>query len=319
MTSRRVQLLFLGVSVSVVFLYLALRGMNWNALGETLRRVQVGGLALCFAMIALGIVLRGWRWCLITGPNIRVVSNFVRAINLGILGNQLLPARLGEVVRIVALMRILKKSLSETVSSALIDRIFDAFLLFFSALLVSTSIARAYLPQGWLIGLGVALAILVVCLLVSRTHSFHVLLVKWSERYLHRWSLRPASFIKVFHAMMERLANWRIGGLVVIVGLLVWLADYFAVMAALWSVGLNLPVAAPLLLWVMLAAGSALPSAPGYVGIYQFAAVLSLATYGVPAYQAVAVSLVLQSVALLTSLAFSGREIGRVWSSAMRY
>ncbi len=88
-----------------------------------------------------------------------------------------------------------------------------------------------------------------------------------------------------------------------------WLADYLAVAGALACVGLDLPLEAPLLLWVSLAAGSALPSAPGFVGIYQLAAVWSLATYGVPAHMAVAVAFVLQGVTLLVSLMAASREL----------
>ena len=51
-----------------------------------------------------------------------------------------------------------------------------------------------------------------------------------------------------------------------------------------------------------LAASSALPSAPGYVGVYQLAAVWSLSSYNVPSYQAIAAAFVLQIVALAVSI-----------------
>ncbi len=319
MSSRRIQLLGVGIVISAIFLYLALRDMDWRALGQTLLGVQMEPLALSAGMIAIGILLRGWRWSLIADRDAQAVTSFVRATNLGILGNQLLPARLGEVIRIVALNRILKTGLSESVGSALIDRIFDTVVLFISAWLVSTLMVRAFLPQGWLLGLGAALALLSIGLLLARTHRFHAWLTAWSERYLHRWSLRPDSFVCVFNAMVGRLMHWRTGSSVVAVALLVWLADYLAVLAALWSIGLVLPWEAPLLLWVMLAAGSALPTAPGYVGVYQLAAVLALATYDVPAHQAIVVSLVLQGVTLLVSLIGAGGEIRHLWSRGSRY
>lgn len=319
MRSRRIPLLVLGVVLSALFLYLALRGLDWGALGQTLLDVRMGSLTLCVAMIALGVVLRGWRWCLIAGRTAQVIVPFVRATNLGMLGNQVLPARLGEVVRVVALNRFLKSGLSEPVGSALIDRLFDAVCLLLSAWLVSTLMAGVLLPQGWLLVLGGAFAVFSVGLIVVRTRRFHVWLGAWSERYLHKWSLRPDVFVQVFNTMVGRLTRWRSATGILAVATLVWLADYVAVLAALWSIGLDLPLVAPLLLWVMLAAGSALPSAPGYVGIYQLAAVLALAAYGLPAHQAVAVSLVLQGVTLLVSLIGAGNEALRLWSTASSY
>lgn len=318
MSNRRIHLSGLGIVISAVFLYLAMRGMDWQALGQTLLDIQIGSLAFCAGMIALGIMLRGLRRSVIAGRSIQLVIPFVRATNLGLLGNQLLPARLGEVIRILALKRILQTSLSESVGSALVDRVFDTVVLFISAWLVSTLIARALLPQGWLLGLGAALALLGVGLLIARTHRFHAWVTAWSVRYLHRWSLRPDSFVDTFNTMLARLTRWRIGLPVVAVALLVWLADYLAVLAALWSIGLDLPQSAPLLLWVMLAAGSAIPSAPGYVGIYQLAAVMALATYDIPAHEAIAVSLVLQGVTLLVSLVGAGEEVRLIWSAKSR-
>jgi hypothetical protein len=123
----------------------------------------------------------------------------------------------------------------------------------------------------------------------------------------------------MFIAYMFQRALWRIGSSIVAVALLVWLADYLAVLAALWSIGLDLPHSAPLLIWVMISAGSAIPLAPAYVGIYQLAAVLALATYDIPAHEAIAVSLVLQVATLLVSLVGESGEVRRLWSTASHY
>jgi glycosyltransferase 2 family protein len=318
MRHRRFQLFGVGLAFSVIFLYLALRGLDWHALGNTLLGVQMGPLTLSAGMIAIGILVRGWRWRLIAGRGVQEGLSFARATNLGILGNQLLPARLGEVVRIVALQRILKTGLSESVGSALIDRIFDTLVLFASAWVVSTVMVREFLPQSWLLGLGAALALLGMGLLVACNHRFHAWLTAWSERYLHRWSLRPDSFLRVLYGIVGRLTCWRAGSSVVALALLVWLADYLAVLAALWSIGLVLSWEAPLLLWVMLAAGSTLPSTPGYVGVYQLAAVLALAAYDIPAHLAIAVAIILQAMTLLVSLVGAGGELRLLWSRAVR-
>jgi len=68
------------------------------------------------------------------------------------------------------------------------------------------------------------------------------------------------------------------------------------------------------LLWVCLAAGSALPSAPGYVGVYQVASVWALGVFAVSPATAVALVTVLQLSTLLVAIAMAGpgaREIFR--------
>jgi uncharacterized protein (TIRG00374 family) len=316
MMIRRIRLLWLGIAVSIGFLYLALRGMDWPALVQTMLDMQIESVTLCAVMIALGVTLRGLRWNLIAGRSMHPVIPFVRATNLGMLGNQLLPARLGEVVRIVALRRILKISLSKLVGSALIDRVFDVLVLFIAACLVSTVMARTALPQNWLLGLGAALVLLGVGMLIVRTNRFNKWVTACSTEYLHRWSLHPDSFITELKKTLSRLSHWRSGSSVVAVALLIFLTDYLAVLAALRCFGLDLPTTAPLMLWVTLAASSSIPSAPGHVGLYQLAAVMALAAYDVPAHEAIAVSLVLQVLMLLVPLVGTGGEVRRLWSAA---
>lgn len=319
MNVKRFQLLGMSIALSAVFLYFALKGMDWNALGHTLANVKLTGLVFCLGMIALVIFLRSWRWSMIAPNPAGHLLPYFRATNLGNLGNLLLPARLGEVVRIVAIKRMLKMGLSESVGSTLIDRIIDVVVLVLSAWFISLFLVKSFLPQGWLLGLGTALATLVAGLFVIRSHLFHTWLSKWSVRYLHRWSLRPDSFVMVFNNMIGDLVKWRRAILLLGSALLVWIADYLVILSALLCFGIDLPPLAPLLLWVALAVGSALPSAPGYVGIYQLAAVLALATYDVPAHEAVAVSLILQGLTLLVSLLIAGGEVKWLFSKDERH
>lgn len=309
-SSRRWQALGLGVAVSVALLYLALRDMNWRALGATLADIRSASLGLCAVAMAVGILMRGWRCCLVAGKPSGMAWMFARATNLGVLGNQLLPGRLGEFVRVFALARLLRTGLSESLSAAVLDRIVDAAVLLLSAWVVSVAVSAGVVPGRWVAGLGILLTGFAVGLVLLRNRNFQSWLVGWSERWLHRWALSPESFLIVFNGMARNLVRPRTTMPMLGVATLVWLSDYLAVAAALWSVGLDLPLVAPLLLWVLLAAGSALPSAPGYIGIYQLAAVWGLAGYGVPAHQSVAAALVLQVVTLTVALAGAGRELG---------
>jgi hypothetical protein len=315
MSSRHLRLFGLGSIVSAILLYFALRNLDWRELYYVLRGIDLLSFVFCFVFLAFGIVVRALRWSLITGRELVFITVFVRATNLGILGNQILPARLGEVVRVIALKRLLRCGLSEAVGSAFIDRVVDIAVLFLSACIVSVLIVGTRVPQSWLIGLGVALLVFVFSIAVLRTKYADALLTYISERILYRWSLSPASFLSVFNAMTVKFFRLKTFSPIFLVACLVLLADYLAVMAALWSVGLELPLSAPLILWVMLAAGSALPSAPGYLGVYQMAAILALSNFETPVHQAVAVSLVLQVLTLLVSIIGAGSEIRFLWSS----
>jgi len=63
--------------------------------------------------------------------------------------------------------------------------------------------------------------------------------------------------------------------------------------------GWSLPVSAAVTVDVFLGAGASVPSAPGYLGIYQAACVLALRLYGIGETQALAYSIVVQVFTIL--------------------
>jgi hypothetical protein len=117
---------------------------------------------------------------------------------------------------------------------------------------------------------------------------------------LARWSIGLGAFLNDFrNEMLTILRTWRVLELLLAV-LLVWASDFLAIASALRAFHLGLPVEAPLVLWVFLAAGTMLPSAPAYVGVYQLAAVWALSLYAVSPSIAVALALSFQAITLLT-------------------
>ena len=76
----------------------------------------------------------------------------------------------------------------------------------------------------------------------------------------------------------------------------IWTADATNLMVLARGLGLNMPFPAVVLLLAAMGLGSALPSTPGYVGIYQFVTVTVLAPFGIGRDEALAYSLVTQAL-----------------------
>lgn len=305
-------ILYIGMTVSLFLLYFSLRDVDWSALKSTLVEIKIFPIIVCFFMISFGIILRGWRWSLISGTSSNKIIFFIRSTNFGVLANQLLPVRLGEIVRILILKKQINISLSELLSSALIDRMLDVLSLLVSTFLVSSIVVNNILPKRWLLGAGILISIIMAAVIIFRAGVFQFWLNRLSERWFHRWSLRPELFVLSFNRRIEALCSFMPAILVILAVILVWFSDYLAVMSAIWSVDLELPLIAPLFLWVMLAASSTLPSAPAYIGVYQFASVLTLKIFNVPSHKAIAVSFILQVITLAVSLAGAGKQFSKI-------
>jgi uncharacterized membrane protein YbhN (UPF0104 family) len=127
-----------------------------------------------------------------------------------------------------------------------------------------------------------------------------------AKRWLQRWPLKPEVFLAELRKEFRSLLGSWLSVELIALALLILCVDYAAIAGLIQAFDLSLPIEAALLLWVFLAAGSALPSAPGYIGVYQVAAVWALSFYAVPAPTAVAIATVLQVITLVVAIIMAG-------------
>ncbi len=300
--------IFLGFAISGLFLWFALRQTDYESLLDAFATIRYLPVLACASVMALGMALRSVRWRIISGRPATDHRHFYRATNLGILSNQLFPDRIGEFVRIFTLAKLSNSSLPGPLASALIDRLIDMLVLILSALALYLILPIGEEIEKWLSGLLITGVVISIVLIVFTKSSgkWEAVLAKITQRWLHRWPLRPESFLKELREEFRRISVGWISIELGLLALVIFAIDYLTVASLFFAFNLPFSLQAPLLLWVFLAAGSALPSAPGYIGIYQAAAVLALSLYAVPAAIAVALATVLQLTILSVALIMNG-------------
>ena len=299
-----------GFLLSAVFLFLALRKVDWQALATAFASIRYLPVLGCTAALLLSITLRAVRWRVIAQSPGSAYNHFLRAANLGLLTNLLLPARAGEIIRVVTLSRLSHVPFSRPLASALIDRLMDVFVLIASAGFLFWLLPIGELIKKWFIVL-VFLAIIttaLVFLFARGTGWGGTLGARLLKRWLKRWGLQPEVFLAELRLEFRRVLGGWLSMELLLAMALVLCADYCAILTLLLAFGLSLPFKAPLLLWVFLSAGSALPSAPGYTGIYQLATIWALSFFSVSASLSVAIATVLQIATLAVALAVAGPD-----------
>ncbi|EIC22552.1 lysylphosphatidylglycerol synthase transmembrane domain-containing protein [Thiorhodovibrio frisius] len=300
--------ILVSLFLSALFLWLALRQVEPKLVIRALVDLQLASLVFAGFAIALGILLRGWRWRLLSGSANNTQPEFFRATALGVFANLVIPARLGEIVRVAALYKLSYLSLSEVVASGFVDRLTDILVLVCVASVLFLVMPIPDFVDDWLFGFGLALGLVMTGVaLTSRRHVLGRFTVTRVVKFWRiRWPAQPLTFAaNVRHRLsvaLRRVPSPRVAAVI----FLVLIADYCAVALVLRAFRLDLPLSAPLVLWVFFAAGSALPSAPGYVGVYQLAGRWALGLFDVPATIAVALATVFQAVVLLVAAILAG-------------
>jgi uncharacterized protein (TIRG00374 family) len=309
------------IAISLIFLVLALQGINLKALGAALRQANYLWLLPAIAITLAILAVKGVRWQLLFRPEHRLpFAPVFAALSAGYLASNVLPARLGEVVRVVLLVSEEPVGVARTVSTIVVERLLDVLsvIIILVLLLPFVTLPPAMTWTARSLG-AVALAGYAVLLLLSF----------WKERVLGltrsvlrriRFLDRPAVYQALGH-LIDGFATLRgrLGLALVALSLLSW----FGSVAVGWCVAQAFDMTAPFtaiaFALVVVALGMVVPSSPGYIGVFHYLVTVALAPFGVPKDLALSfafvwhgLNYVVLSVVGLVALAIHGTSLGQV-------
>ena len=311
----------LGLLISLACLAYVLREVDFGLLWRLTRRVNplyVLGLAL---LLALSLWFRSWRWRLLLEPIRRCRLGALYSANLiGLTANNLLPARLGELVRAYTLSRLEPVSASSALATLVLERVLDGLcllLFLFAALLFADPQARAgafsvtYLRGAGLFLLAVYLGVLALMLCLWRWPGATM---GWLGRLAGRISpalgQRVEGLLETFHQGLAIIGRARRLVPLGLVSLAVWLP--ILGMFLLFLPAMEMPPS--LLLAAMAMAGgflgAAVPAGPGFVGTFQLAVSWCLMIAGADPQKAMAFSLIFWVV---TNLPLTLAGLAEMW------
>jgi hypothetical protein len=286
----------LSFLVSGVFLYYALRGVDWARVWRTLVSAQWPYLVASSAIMCGTYFLRSVRWRILLNAEERINLGTVFWANMaGYLGNNFLPARAGELLRSVLISSRSTLSKTYVLTTALSERLMDVIALVLGSSLVLLTVSP---KPRWMEDLSRTMAI------VAAIGAIAIMVLPHTgtpmERLLTRIPM-PAGLRKTLMKLAEQILlgmrafhDWgRFAGFVFLT-LVIWTVDSASAVVMARGLGLHLSLGVALLLYTGMGLGSALPSTPGYVGVYQYVAVTVLMPFGVTRDAALAYSLVLQ-------------------------
>ncbi len=293
-----------GIGISFIFLWLAIKQISPDSMRAAFASITVYPLLLAGGTMIVGILLRAVRWLLLSGCKSGDLFAFVRATVLGVFFNFVFPLRAGELVRVMILHKLLSATFARVLSSSFVDRLFDITVLLAVATALYFISPIGNLINGWISGLIVFFGIVGLAIIGTsgRTVVGQLVVRRLANNWRFSYKNRPvhiADFIKLLSVELEKSIHRAMHLGPVIIAILILMIDYATITFVLNAFELDIPISAPMTLWVFLAAGSALPAVPGYVGVYQLASVWALSLYGIPANTAVAVAVIIQVTTLM--------------------
>jgi uncharacterized protein (TIRG00374 family) len=294
--------LWVSIIISLVFTILIFYKVDLNKTKEAFSSANYMYIPLAVVLTLVTNILRTYRWKYILKPIKKISTHSLfSGVAIGYMANNLLPARLGEFVRAYIIGRKEEISKSSTLATILLERIFDGLALLFFLGIISLLFP---LPL-WVKQAGIAAAAFFLVL-----SAFLFLCILKKHKAMHLVESLAGIFSSKLAKQADRLLNQFLTGLVVvnlkknvhiifIFSIIVWLVESTTYYIISLSFGIILPIYVSLLVVVIVNIGILIPSAPGYVGAFEFFCISSLALFSVEQSVALSFSIVLHVVLFL--------------------
>ncbi len=307
----------MGYGIALASLIWVFKKFPYQQFGSDVRALEWGWVTLAVTLEMLVYVVDAWRWQTLLSPAEKPpLWACIQAVFVGLFGNDVLPAKAGEIIRCYLLTFWTEVPISLALTSAAIERVMDGIWMVIGYFLVTADMnnIEPWLTKGaWLLGLGVlSLSLLFMYILFRREHAHSY----FSER---PWA---AKFMHVMHEI-HRLGNWRTMGAAFGLSLLYLFLQIVAVWALFRAANFDFSLRAAGVVLIIVRLGTMIPNAPANIGSFQYFCAKALEWLNAERPDAKSFSLIVYVVLTLPPLiggaiavALTGLNIGDIHTHA---
>lgn len=261
--NKKVVTQVIGVSIGIIAIYFSLKNINGAELKNSLKSISGYWLIPIFFVNFIVILFKAMRWQ-ITLKLVKPVKlwTMFRILTIGFMANNVLPARLGEALRIHLLGKNALISKITTTGSMVSDKLIEAFsFLILAALLFFISDVPKWLHSGLIIILCITFAAYIAAIIYLR---------------------QPVKnkHLKNFQAGITGLMNRKIIFWGLVTSFASWFCQCLIIYMTQQAFGISIPVWGILLVLLVVNLAIAIPGAPSHIGTFEFACILAYTYLG---------------------------------------
>ncbi len=290
---------WIGILISAICLWLAFQGIRLDEVANAVSGMDYTALLPATVFFLVSYAGRVFRWQLLFSPDKLRLHKVFNALNIGYFLSNILPARIGDIVRAYWIGDVERVSKARALSTIVVERMSDGF-----TVVLLLGVVAFFVPN---IPLEARQGAMVIAGAGVIGVAFLILLTMHKERGIAILRRIAAPFPFLNDARLWRALESLIDGFAVlrspraIAGVSFW--SLFA-----WTIGggvyyvtmrameIDLPPHAAYLVMTVTSLGVVVPSSPGYVGVFHYVAVLILnGVYGIDKTPALSYALVVHA------------------------
>lgn len=305
---------WIGLALSLLFLGLAFRNVEWPGVWASWRAARLDLLLLGTGLLvgSWWVAAVRWRVLLSVVEGLRVRDTFAY-ITIGYLANTVLPLRLGDLVRASLIGRRENAGISRSLGSIAIERLMDVLMLVGLTLALMLVLEIPAPIQAGLAGMAAVALVGLAGLIAISLNRFRLpRLTAWLARIMpRRIADRALTLLGNFSSGADALHGWASLLAIVLLSALIWAVAGLAALAWVEAFHLDVPWYAGFFVLVMVNLGSAIPSSPGYIGVYHYLAMLALSLWTPDRNAALAYAIGTHALNMLANVGFGSYFLTR--------
>lgn len=287
---------WVGVLISAVFLWWSLRTLNPADLWQAIIHANYWWIAPGVAVYFVAVWARAWRWHYLLKPIKPIRTRVMFPITcIGYMGNNIYPARAGEVLRAVVLKRREGVPISASLATIIVERIFDGVVMLafvFFNLTQLAELAQVVIPVGkWQVtiqdvavwGSVAFFGALVVFLLAAMFPKVTARIGQWFIDRIMPARLRNQSS-GIMHRFLDGLESLRSPFNILMVfftSVIIWLLETFKYWLVMHAFPFSVSFFTLMLINGVVNLTTTIPAAPGYLGTFDAPAIAILMAKGI--------------------------------------
>jgi uncharacterized protein (TIRG00374 family) len=295
---------WVGIIISLILLYFALRGLELEDLGQAVVKANYWWLIPGVAIYFVGVWARAWRWHYLLLP-LKVISTrrLFPTVAIGYFGNNILPARAGELLRAIVLKKDEEVPISASLATIIVERVFDGVVMLSFIFLNLPELARLTNSSGFigdirtlaLVGSGLFFGALAIFLIAAMfpEKTLEVVRALVQRMMPTRYREKTLELSERFLGGLAALRSPAGALMVFLTSIVIWLLETGKYWFVMHAFPFQVSFFTLMLMNGIVNLATTIPSAPGYVGTFDAPGIAVLQAYGVDKATAAAYTLIL--------------------------
>ena len=288
----------IGFVVSIILIYLISEKVDFDNVFKILFNVSPVYIVLMVTIYLSSFIFRAIRWKLMIKKDDNInFNNCFKAIVIGFAGNNFIPARGGELLRMEVFSRNTKLNRVTTISSVLIEKIIDGLVLVLFLQIV-LAFNTEFLNENWMQNLALFstfLFISMISILIFLRIYGHLLISFIDNKKSKPFQILKELINKINSAIL--FIDWSFNSFqVLILSLFIWIVECIVFYIAFFAFEIgNFPIYESLLTLSVVNFGILIPSSPAYIGVFQAMIILALMLFSIDENTALSLGILIHS------------------------